>query len=90
MVGLPLGTDSEFFPAASPAAGEDCTSVLGFHTGAEAVGLRAVTVIRLKSTFRHFSSSIYSIDHRGNGRQIGVGGLAGLLLELDWFGDCPC
>ena len=57
MVQLPLGTDSEFFPAASPTAGEDGAAVLGLHTGAEAVGLRAVTIIRLKGTFRHFSST---------------------------------
>jgi hypothetical protein len=58
MVELPLGTDSEFLPAARPAASQDCTAVLGFHSGAEAVGLRAVTIIRLKGTFGHFSSSI--------------------------------
>ena len=58
MVQLPLGTDREFLPAAGPAAGEHGTPILGFHTGAEAVGLRAVTIVRLKSTFRHFSSSI--------------------------------
>jgi hypothetical protein len=58
MVQLPLGTDSEFLPAAGPAASEHGSPVLGLHTGAEAMGLRAVTIVRLKSTFRHFSSSI--------------------------------
>jgi len=55
---LPLGTDSEFLPSASSAAGKDGTAILGFHAGAEAMGLRAVTIIRLKGTFRHLSSSI--------------------------------
>ena len=55
---LPLGADGQFLAAARAAAGQNGAAVLGLHTGAEPVGLGAVTVIRLKSTFRHFSSSI--------------------------------
>ena len=55
---LPLGTDSQFLAAACAAAGENGASVLGLHTGAEPVRLGAVTIVRLKGTFRHFSSSL--------------------------------
>jgi hypothetical protein len=56
--GLPLVADSELFAASRTATGKNGTPVLGFHTGTEAVGFGTVTVIRLKSTFRHCGSSI--------------------------------
>ena len=63
---LPLGTDSEFLPAPCPAAGKHRAAILGLHAGAESVRLGAVAVIRLKGTFRHFSSSIqYRSAERG-------------------------
>ena len=55
---LPLRTDREFLAATGAATGEHSAAVLGFHTGAEAVGLGAVAIIRLKSTFRHCGSRI--------------------------------
>jgi len=55
---LPLGTYSEFLPAASAAARQNGAAILGFHATAKSVRLGAVTIIRLKGTFRHFSSSI--------------------------------
>ena len=55
---LPFGADSEFFAAPRAAAGKNGPAVLGFHSGHEPVRLGAVAVVRLKSTFRHFSSSI--------------------------------
>jgi len=54
--GLPLVTYSELFAAGGTPAGKNGTSVLGFHTGAKAVSLGTVTVIRLKGTFRHCRS----------------------------------
>ena len=54
---LPLGTDGEFFPAPGPAARKHRAAIFGFHAGAKSVRLRAVAIIRLKGTFRHFSSS---------------------------------
>ena len=54
---LPLGTDGEFFPAPGPAARKHRAAIFGFHAGAKSVRLRAVTIIRLKGTFWHFSSS---------------------------------
>jgi hypothetical protein len=56
--GLPLVTDSQLLAALRPAAGKNGTAVLGFHPRAEAVCFCAVAIIRLKGTFRHFSSSI--------------------------------
>jgi hypothetical protein len=55
---LPLVTDSELLAAGGPAAGENGPAVLGFHPRAEAMRFGAVSVIRLKSTFRHCSSII--------------------------------
>jgi hypothetical protein len=55
---LPLGTDGEFFSASGPAARKHRAAILGLHAGAKSVRLRAVTIIRLKGAFRHFSSSI--------------------------------
>jgi len=55
---LPFGADREFFAAARTPAGKNGPAVLGFHSGPEPVRFGAVTVVRLKSTFRHLSSSI--------------------------------
>ena len=55
---LPLGADGQFLAATGAAAGENGAAVLGLHTGAKPVRFSAMAIIRLKSTFRHFSSSI--------------------------------
>ena len=55
---LPLGTDGQFLTAPGPAARQHRTAILGLHTGEEAMRFGTVTIIRLKGTFRHFSSSI--------------------------------
>jgi hypothetical protein len=55
---LPLGANGQFLAAACAAPGQHRASVLGFHTGAKPMRFGAVTIVRLKSTFRHFSSSI--------------------------------
>jgi hypothetical protein len=55
---LPLGTDGQLFAATRAAAGENGAAVLGLHAGAKPVRLGTMAIIRLKSTFRHLSSSI--------------------------------
>ena len=55
---LPLGTDGEFLAAPGPAARQHRTTILGLHTAAKSMRFGTVTIIRLKGTFRHFSSSI--------------------------------
>ena len=55
---LPLGANGQFLAAASAAPGQNGASVLRLHTGAKPMRLRAVAVVRLKSTFRHVSSII--------------------------------
>jgi len=55
---LPFVADRELFAAPGATAGQYGAPILGFHAAAETVGLRPVAVVRLKSTFRHFSSSI--------------------------------
>jgi hypothetical protein len=55
---LPLGANGQFLAAACAAPGQNRASVLGFHTGAKPMRFGAVAIVRLKSTFRHFSSSI--------------------------------
>jgi hypothetical protein len=55
---LPLGTDGQLLTASGPAAREYRASILGLHTGEEAMRFGTVTIIRLKGAFRHFSSSI--------------------------------
>jgi hypothetical protein len=55
---LPLGTYSELLASARTATGEHGAAILGLHAAPEAVSLRAVAIVRLKSTFGHFSSSI--------------------------------
>jgi hypothetical protein len=69
MVLLPLRTDSEFLAAARASAGYHRTAVLGFHTAAESVRLRAVAIIRLKGAFRHFIPST-SINQAGKPEQM--------------------
>ena len=54
---LPLGAYREFVAAPRAAPRQNGTSVLGFHAGAEPVGLRAPTIIGLKSAFRHCTPS---------------------------------
>jgi len=53
---LPFGADREFVAPTRPAARKYSPPVLRFHTGAEAMRLCAVTIIRLKGAFRHCSS----------------------------------
>jgi hypothetical protein len=55
---LPFVADGELFASGRATARENGPAVLGLHTRAESVSFRAVTVIRLKSTFRHLSSII--------------------------------
>jgi hypothetical protein len=55
---LPLGANGQFLAATGATAGENGAAVLGLHTGAKPVRFGAMAIVRLKSTFRHFSSSI--------------------------------
>jgi hypothetical protein len=55
---LPLGTNGQFLAATGATTGENGAAILGLHTGAKPVRFSAMAVIRLKGTFRHFSSSI--------------------------------
>ena len=55
---LPLGTDGEFLAAPGAAPRQHRAAILGLHAAAESMRFRAVSIIRLKGTFRHFSSSI--------------------------------
>jgi hypothetical protein len=55
---LPLGTNGQFLAATGATAGQYGATVLGFHTGHKPVRFSAVAIVRLKSTFRHFSSSL--------------------------------
>ena len=49
--------DREFMTAPGAAAREHGAAILGFHPGPESVGFRALAIIRLKCTFRHWLSS---------------------------------
>jgi hypothetical protein len=71
---LPLGTDGEFLPPTGAAAGKHCAAILGFHPAEKPVRFRAVPVIRLKGTFRHFDS-IYHYSGSGRCRQTRSRGL---------------
>jgi hypothetical protein len=71
MAVLPLGTDSELLAAARASAGKHGTAILGFHATTESVRLRAVAIIRLKGTFRHFSSNMI-INQAGKPGQIAL------------------
>ena len=73
---LPLGANSQFLAATSAAAGENGAAVLGLHPGAKPVRFGAMAIIRLKGTFRHFSSSI-KYRARGRGAANGVAGKFG-------------
>ena len=55
---LPLGTDCELLAAPRAPAGKHRPSVLSLHPRTEAVRLGAVTIVRLKSAFRHLYSTI--------------------------------
>jgi hypothetical protein len=55
---LPFVADRELLTPTGASAGQYGAPILGFHAAAETVGLRAMAIVRLKSTFRHFSSSI--------------------------------
>jgi hypothetical protein len=55
---LPLGANGQFLAATCATTGENGAAILGFHTSAKPVRFGAVAIIRLKGTFRHFSSSI--------------------------------
>src|SRR5437899_2521755 len=50
---LPLVADGELLPPPRAAAGQHGATVLGRHAGEKAVRFGALSVIRLKSTFRH-------------------------------------
>jgi len=52
-MGLPLVADGELLPPTRAAASQHGAAILGGHAGEETVGLDTVSVIRLKSTFRH-------------------------------------
>ena len=55
---LPLGANGQFLAATGASPGQNGAAVLGLHTGAKPVRFGAMAIIRLKGTFRHFSSSI--------------------------------
>jgi hypothetical protein len=55
---LPFVTDRELLTPTGAPAGQYGAPILGFHAAKKPVGLSALTVIRLKSTFRHSSPSI--------------------------------
>jgi hypothetical protein len=50
---LPLVADSKLLPSASAASSQHRAAVLGGHAGEKAMRFGALSVIRLKSTFRH-------------------------------------
>ena len=50
---LPLVADGELLPPTRPSATQHGAAILGGHAGEETVRFGAVSVIRLKSTFRH-------------------------------------
>ena len=50
---LPLVADGELLPSTRAAAGEHRAAILGGHVGEKAMRFGALSVIRLKSTFRH-------------------------------------
>ena len=55
---LPFVANRELLAPGSPPARQHGTAILGFHAAAKAVRFGAMAVVRLKSTFRHVSSSI--------------------------------
>jgi hypothetical protein len=50
---LPLVAYGEFMTSTGATAGDNGATIGGLHAGPKTVGLRALTVIRLESTFRH-------------------------------------
>ena len=50
---LPFVADRELLTSTGTPASQYSAPILGFHAAKEPVGLSALTVIRLKSTFRH-------------------------------------
>jgi hypothetical protein len=70
---LPFGADSELLAATGAAAREYGPAILGFHARPEPVRFGAVAIVRLKGTFRHLSSTSFSIEQGGGARQTGVG-----------------
>jgi hypothetical protein len=55
---LPFVADGEFLASSGAPARKHGAAILGFHAAAKAVGLDTLAIVRLKSAFRHFSSSI--------------------------------
>jgi hypothetical protein len=55
--------DRQLVAASSAAAREHSAAILRIHTGTEPVNLRALAIIRLKSTFRHDLSSLGAEAH---------------------------
>ena len=60
LMGIPDSSfvaDRQFVAAASAAARQHGPAILRFHPGPESVSLRALAIIGLKCTFRHWLSS---------------------------------
>jgi hypothetical protein len=74
--GLPLVANSQLLAARGAAASQYGAAVLGFHANAKTMSFRAMAIVRLKSTFGHFSS-IIQYKSRGVGLGIGVEGSKG-------------
>lgn len=68
--GLPLVANSQLLAARSAAASQYGAAVLGFHANAKTMGFRAMAIVRLKSTFGHFSSII---QYKALGEGLGIG-----------------
>ena len=75
---LPFVADRELLAPSGAPAGEHGAAILGFHAAAKAVRFGAMAVIRLKSTFRHFSSTTY---YRTGGAPIAGGRCAALIVR---------
>src|ERR1700759_3795779 len=57
--GLPLRADSQLLTALRAAARENSAAIGGLHAFPKTMHLHAAAVIRLKSTFRHWSCLTY-------------------------------
>jgi hypothetical protein len=55
---LPFVANRQLLTSSSAAARKHSPAILGFHPAAKAMSLGALAIIRLKSAFRHLSSSI--------------------------------
>ena len=62
------GRDRNLMPTLGPAAAQHRGARLGFHAGKKAVGLGAVTAVRLKRALRHGNSSNRPGSHLGQGK----------------------